>query len=169
MTAQIVIAEPDPTWPDAYSQLAKRIRASLGDTAVTVEHVGSTSVPGLAAKPIVDVLLLVADSTAEYAYVPALESAAFRFHLREPDWFEHRLLKGTDIAANVHVFSVGCQEADRMIAFRDHLRADESDRLLYEATKRALATGEWETVQDYADAKTDVVRAILARSTELRW
>ena len=165
MGAQIVLMDPDPQWPVAYAELAARIRAALGTTAVVVEHVGSTSVPGLAAKPIIDVLLLVPDSTDEGAYVPALESAGFAFHLREPDWFEHRLLKGTDIAANVHVFTVGCDEADRMLAFRDHLRVEADDRALYEVTKRRLAAGEWETVQDYADAKSEVVRSILARTT----
>jgi GrpB-like predicted nucleotidyltransferase (UPF0157 family) len=164
MASPIVLVDPDPAWPVAYATLAERIRGALGPNAVTLEHVGSTSVPGLAAKPIIDVLLLVPDSTAEEDYVPALESAGFAFHLREPDWFEHRLLKGTDIAANLHVFSVGCEEADRMLAFRDHLRVDPVDRGLYETTKRRLAAQEWQTVQDYADAKTDVVRAILTRS-----
>lgn len=159
----IVLVEHDPAWAAQFQQVADCLVAALGDTALAVEHAGSTSVPGLAAKPIIDVVLVVPDTTDEDAYVPALEGAGFTFGFREPDWFEHRLLRGTDPAVNLHVFSIGCPEVDAMIAFRDHLRTHPQDRDRYERTKRELARRDWASVQEYADAKTDIVRSIQSR------
>jgi GrpB-like predicted nucleotidyltransferase (UPF0157 family) len=162
--APIHLADPDPTWPEQYAEQAARIRAALGDRVLLLEHAGSTSVPGLPAKPVIDILLLVADPADEAAYVPDLEAAGFMLHLREPGWHEHRLLRGTDPAVNLHVFAAGSPEAERMLLFRDRLRArpDELDR--YARAKRELAAREWAAVQDYADAKSDVVEAIIARA-----
>ncbi len=166
MTVTIHLADPDPAWAEQYRHEERRILAALGDIALTgVEHVGSTSVPQLAAKPIVDILLLVPDSRDELAYVPSLIAIGHAFERREPHWHEHRLLRASDPAVNLHVFSVGDPEAARMVLFRDHLRRDETDRLLYESTKRQLTQQQWTSVQHYADAKTPVVSAILARAT----
>jgi GrpB-like predicted nucleotidyltransferase (UPF0157 family) len=129
-----------------------------------IEHAGSTSVPGLAAKPIIDIVLAVADSADEEAYVPALESAGYELRIREPDWYQHRLLRGPANAINLHVFSSGCPEIRRMLAFRDWLRDNADDHQLYERTKRALAQQEWSQVQDYADAKTPTIEEILTRA-----
>lgn len=160
----IALAEYDPGWPALFEREAARIRGALGDRALLVEHAGSTSVPGLAAKPIVDIVLAVPDSSDEGAYVPALEAAGYALRIREPDWYEHRVFRGPDTDINLHVFSRGCEEIDRMLAFRDHLRTNDADRALYERTKRELAAREWEFVQDYADAKTEVVEEIVARA-----
>ncbi|MFT3852696.1 MAG: GrpB family protein [Ilumatobacteraceae bacterium] len=162
--APVLLADPDPAWADAFAAEAARLRGALGERALAVEHVGSTSVPGLAAKPIVDIVLVVADTTDEAAYVPDMEAAGYVLHLREPDWFEHRLFKRFDVDVNLHAFPDGCPEVDRMLAFRDHLRADDADRRLYEDTKRALAVRRWRYVQDYADAKSDVVAEIMGRA-----
>jgi GrpB-like predicted nucleotidyltransferase (UPF0157 family) len=162
--APVELADYDPRWPKLFGREEERIRGALGDTAIRVEHVGSTSVPGLAAKPVIDIVLAVPDSADEDAYVPALEAAGYVLRIREPDWFEHRLLKGPETAVNLHVFSTGCPEIERMVGFRDHLRADERDRELYERTKRELAGRRWEHVQHYADAKGDVVEQIVARA-----
>ena len=162
--ATIQLAEYDPEWPRLFEREATRIRAALGSKAVQVEHVGSTSVPGLAAKPLIDIILVVADSSAEDAYVPELESAGYTLRIREPDWYEHRLFKGPDTNVNVHTFSEGCEEVGRMLAFRDWLRAHDDDRELYESAKRELASREWRYVQNYADAKSDVVQEINARA-----
>jgi GrpB-like predicted nucleotidyltransferase (UPF0157 family) len=163
--APIVLADYDPEWPRLFAREAARIRSVLGDTALRVEHVGSTSVPGLAAKPIIDVLLVVPDSADEPSYVPALEAAGYVLRIREPDWFEHRLLKGPDTDVNLHVFGAGTEEIDRMLRFRDHLRASDDDRDHYARTKRELARRTWRHVQHYADAKTAVVGKIMARAT----
>jgi GrpB-like predicted nucleotidyltransferase (UPF0157 family) len=162
--ATIHLAEYDPAWPALFEREAERIRAALGPKALRIEHVGSTSVPGLAAKPVLDVDLVVADSSDEDAYVPELEAAGYVLHIREPDWFEHRLFKGPDTNVNLHTFSEGCEEVDRMVAFRDWLRAHDDDRERYLAAKRELAAREWKYVQNYADAKSQVVAEILTRA-----
>jgi GrpB-like predicted nucleotidyltransferase (UPF0157 family) len=159
----IYLAEHDEAWAELFEREARRIRGALGAAAQTVEHVGSTSVPGLAAKPIIDIVVTVADSADEAAYVPALENAGYVLRIREPDWFEHRLFKGPDTETNVHVFSVGCIEVQRMLSFRDHLRVNGDDRELYERTKRELAARRWKYVQHYANAKSEVVGDIMIR------
>jgi len=156
--------EYDPRWPALFDREAARIRAVLGAAAVRVEHVGSTSVPGLAAKPIIDMLLAVPDSADEPAYVPALEDAGYVLSIREPDWFEHRLFKGPDTDINLHVFTVGSAEIDQMLMFRDWLRADEADRDAYLRVKRDLAERTWRHVQHYADSKTAIVQQVMARA-----
>ena len=163
-SGRIELVEYDPAWPRQYEAVAARIRSALGDTAIVLEHGGSTSVPGLAAKPVIDVVLGVPESTDETAYVAALEAAGFEFAIREPEWYEHRLFRGTDPRVNLHTFSADCEEIGRMLAFRDSLRTHPEDRELYEREKRRLAAQTWTTVQDYADAKTDVVREIVGRA-----
>lgn len=160
----IALSEYDPEWPRLFEREADRIPALLGGTALRIEHVGSTSVPGLAAKPIIDMLLVVPDSADEDSYLPALTAAGYVLRVREPDWFEHRVLKGPDADINLHVFGAGAAEVDRMLRFRDRLRADEADRVRYESVKRELARRTWRHVQHYADAKSDVVRDIIARA-----
>lgn len=163
-SGQINLVEYDPTWPAQYDAVAARIRGAIGDTALLLEHAGSTSVPGIAAKNQIDVVLGVPDSTDEAAYVPALEAAGFEFAIREPEWFEHRLFRGRDPKVNLHVYSADCKEIGRMIAFRDWLRTHPDDRELYEREKRRLAERHWDTVQDYADAKTEVISEIVGRA-----
>lgn len=160
----IVIADYDPDWPRLFQREAERVRAALGDRVVLLEHVGSTSVPDLAAKPRIDILLVVPNSADEALYVPALEAVGYGLRIREPDWYEHRVFKGPDTDINLHVFSAGCVEIERMILFRDWLRSHESERVLYERTKRDLASREWKYVQHYADAKTAVVEMIIAQA-----
>jgi GrpB-like predicted nucleotidyltransferase (UPF0157 family) len=162
--APVTLAEYDPAWPALFERERRRIVAALGATAVRVEHTGSTSVPGLAAKPLIDITLVVPDSADEPAYVPQLEAAGYVLRIREPGWHEHRLLRGPDTDVNVHVFSAGSVEIERMVGFRDWLRTHDDDRELYERTKRELAARTWRHVQHYADAKTAVVEAIAARA-----
>lgn len=164
LTGPIEIADYDAAWPLLYEREAARIRSALGERAQRIEHVGSTSVPGLPAKPIIDIVLEVADSSDEAAYVPNLQAAGYRLRGREPDWFEHRFLKGPDTDVNLHTFSAGCSEVDRMIRFRDWLRTNAADRELYVRTKRNLAARRWTYMQQYADAKTAIVKEILARA-----
>jgi GrpB-like predicted nucleotidyltransferase (UPF0157 family) len=160
----IELAAYDPAWPELYEREAEKIHAALGDRALVLEHAGSTSVPGLAAKPIIDIVLAVRDSADESDYVPALERAGYVLTIREPDWHQHRLLKGSHPVVNLHVFSKGSPEVERMLVFRDRLRANRDDRELYEAAKRDLAQRTWTYTQDYADAKTEVVENIIARA-----
>lgn len=166
LAGKIVIVDYDPRWPEQYATEARKIRGALGARALLLEHVGSTSVPNLAAKPILDIVLVVADSADEASYVPALEQTGYVLRNREPAWYEHRVLKGVEPTVNLHVFSPGCPETERMVRMRDWLRTHEDDRALYEKTKRELAQRTWKYVQNYADAKTAVGEAILARAIQ---
>jgi GrpB-like predicted nucleotidyltransferase (UPF0157 family) len=165
VTGRLVVIRPyDPEWPALFEHERLCILGALGNVAVRVEHTGSTAVPGLGAKPKIDITLAVPDATDEAAYVPALETTGYRFFLREPDWHEHRLLVRDEPQVNLHVFTVGCSEIDQMTHFRDWLRAHPDDRVLYERVKRELAEHDWAAVQDYADAKTDIVSEIKRRA-----
>ena len=161
----IVIADYDPAWPRRFGREEAKIRGALGPAALSIEHVGSTSVPGLAAKPIIDILLVVADSGDEGAYLPALEEAGYVLRVREPDFEEHRMVRTPEKDVHVHIFSPGAREGERLLLLRDHLRHNEEDRGLYAGTKRELATRDWPSMQNYADAKTDVVEDILTRAS----
>lgn len=163
-SGRILIVDYDPQWPGVFEREADRIRAVLGRRALRIEHTGSTSVPGLVAKPVIDVLLVVTDSGDEDTYLPALEAAGYLLRIRETNWHEHRMFKGPDAEINLHAFSFGCPEIDRMLMFRDWLRSNATDRDLYARTKRALANQEWKYVQNYADAKTIVIEEIIARA-----
>jgi GrpB-like predicted nucleotidyltransferase (UPF0157 family) len=160
----IRIVEYDPEWPHVFEVEAARVRAILGSRVLSLVHVGSTSVPGLAAKPRIDMLLVVENSADEASFVSDLEAAGYQLKIREPDWYEHRLFKGPAADINLHVFSVGCAEIERMLLFRDWLTEHADDRNLYGSTKRVLAERQWKYSQNYADAKTEVVEEILARA-----
>jgi GrpB-like predicted nucleotidyltransferase (UPF0157 family) len=158
------LAEYDPGWPGQYEEQAAGIRSALGDRVLLLEHIGSTSVPGLAAKPVIDILLVVADPAEEDAYVPPLGQAGYRLVIREPDWYQHRLLNDAEARVNLHVHPPDSPEIARNLRFRDRLRTDRADRELYEHTKRELAAGDWTYMQQYADAKGEVVEAIMRRA-----
>jgi len=166
LTAKIQVVDYDAGWPEQFERETARIRAALGELALRIEHTGSTSVPGLPAKPVIDILLVVADSANEAAYLPALESAGYVLRIREPEWYEHRMLNAVETQVNLHVLSDGCPEIDKMLCFRDWLRSNPADRDFYARTKLALAEKDWKYVQNYADAKTAVIEEILMRA---RW
>jgi GrpB-like predicted nucleotidyltransferase (UPF0157 family) len=163
-SGRISIVDYDPQWPALFRREADRIRNVLEDRALRVEHVGSTSVPDLVAKPVIDILLVVTDSADEDAYAPSLEAAGYLLRIREINWYDHRMFNGPDTEVNLHVFSSGCPEIDRMVMFRDWLRSNAADRDLYARTKVDLAKKEWTDVQNYADAKTPVVEEMIARA-----
>ena len=149
----IEVVDYDPSWPSAYDTLRSRILHALGDAVLCVEHVGSTSVPGLAAKPVIDIDLTVADSGEEAAWLPALEGLGMELTVREPEWEQHRCLRVEEPRGNVHVWSPGSIEAQRHIAFRDWLREHPSDRDDYARTKRAVAAEGHTDVMAYNNAK----------------
>lgn len=164
LNSPIELQPYNPQWPSMYATLEAQIRAALGDKILLLEHAGSTSVPGLSAKPVIDIVLAVSDSADESAYVPPLERAGYVLRIREPDWYEHRMFKPPVIEGNLHVFSPGCEEIDRMLEFRDWLRINEADRKLYDRKKQELAARTWTYMANYADAKSEIVNEILARA-----
>ncbi|MDQ1616386.1 MAG: hypothetical protein QOJ60_2325 [Actinomycetota bacterium] len=160
----VLLAEPEAAWLRTGEELIARIRAAIGDTAQELEHVGSTSIPGLPAKPVIDLVLGVPDPSDEPAYVQAVEELGYELHLREPEWHEHRLLKHTDPTVNLHVFAADSGEIERMVGFRDWLRTHPEDFALYLDAKHELSGRTWRWVQDYADAKGQVVELIMQRA-----
>ena len=161
----VTLVEWDPEWAERFEREAVRIRSALGAVARRVEHIGSTSVAGLAAKPVVDILLTVADPDAEAGYVPALEAAGYVLRVREP---RHRMLRTPDLGVHLHVYADDDPECERVLVFRDRLRSDAGDRAAYERLKRELAPRDWADRQDYADAKGELVEAIIGRGRSAR-
>lgn len=166
--APIRVVEYDAAWPAQFEAVAAGIRAALGPDALSIEHVGSTSVPGLPAKPVIDVDLTVADSARERDYVPALEAAGYRLRIREPEWHEHRCLvrdnPGDILQVNLHVFGPGCPETERHRMFRDWLRANPADLAEYRDAKVAAAgASPLQRVTTYNQREQPVIRAIYDR------
>lgn len=163
--ASIVVADYDDAWPARFEVLADRVRRALGPRVRCLEHIGSTSVPGLAAKPIIDMLLIVDDVHDEAAFVPPLEGAGFELRVREPD---HRMLRTPHRDTHLHVYAPGRAQARDYLDLRDWLRVSSDDCTLYANVKRHLAQKQWNDMNDYADAKTDIVLDILARARTWR-
>ena len=161
---EIKIVDYDLEWPKKFEAHARIIADALGGFALRIEHIGSTSVPGLAAKPIIDILVVVPDSADESVYLSQLEAAGYVLRVREPDWNEHRMFRTSGEDVHVHVYSAGCPEIERNLTFRDCLRRNVTDRSRYERTKRELAAKEWSDMNAYAGAKTEVIESILAQS-----
>jgi GrpB-like predicted nucleotidyltransferase (UPF0157 family) len=157
----VTLAEWDPAWSGRFERERDRIRQALGEVARRVEHIGSTSVPELAAKPIVDILVTVPDVDDERAFGQSLVSAGYVLRVREPG---HRLFRTRDAGVHVHVLADSDPEADRYLMFRDHLRSSAEDRIAYERLKRQLAPRDWHEIGQYAEAKGPLIEAILARA-----
>jgi GrpB-like predicted nucleotidyltransferase (UPF0157 family) len=158
---EIVIVDYDPEWPRRFDAQRERIAGAIGDRALRIEHIGSTAVPDLGAKPIIDVLVTVADVTDEASYGPALEAAGYELRVSEP---EHRMFRTPAHDVHVHVWRDGDPEVYRHLAFRDRLHESAADRGEYERLKRSLAEREWIDMNHYANAKGPLVEAILTRA-----
>jgi GrpB-like predicted nucleotidyltransferase (UPF0157 family) len=159
----IVIEVYDPAWADRFTAARSLLGEVLGSLVINVEHVGSTSVPGLAAKPIIDIDLLIDETTDESRYIPALERAGYQLVLREPWWYGHRMLVSPEADINLHVWPLDAPEPIRHRLFRDWLRSHPEDRELYATTKRRIARDTAHQPGDYSLAKNDVIDEIFAR------
>jgi GrpB-like predicted nucleotidyltransferase (UPF0157 family) len=155
----------DGRWASTYLDHQRRIRAALPAVAIDIQHIGSTSVPGLAAKPIIDIVVTVDDITAEEDYLDALLAAGYQLRVREPG---HRLVRTPARDVHVHLYERDDPAVDDYLLLRDHLRSDADDRALYESTKRTLLGTRWDDMNDYAEAKTDVILALKARARAAR-
>lgn len=159
---EIKIVEYDPSWPPQFEAHAATISEALHNITVRIEHIGSTSVPGLAAKPIIDILVAIEDSADESTFLPQLQAAGYVLRVREPDWNEHRMFRNPERDVHIHIYSDGCPEIQRNLTFRDRLRTNSDDRIRYENAKRELAAKDWPDMNEYAEAKTGVIESILA-------
>lgn len=166
----IEIANYNPSWVATFDRERRRISAALGGSAVRIDHVGSTAVAGLAAKPIVDVQISVRDAEEDLAYLPRLEASGYQLRVRSPG---HRMLRTPALDVHVHACAVGSAWERQHLLFRDWLRRAPDDRVLYEATKRKLAQRDWPDMNAYADAKGAVIGEITVRAEawarESRW
>jgi GrpB-like predicted nucleotidyltransferase (UPF0157 family) len=154
-----VVVTYDDGWPRRFAAHRDRIVAALRGRARVVEHIGSTSVPGLAAKDVVDVLVGVDDPDDECAYLPDLVAAGYELRVREPG---HRALRETTgPRVNLHCYTPDDDEVAKYRLLRDHLRTHPDARRDYEATKRALAGREWPDMNHYAEAKGPMIRRLL--------
>jgi GrpB-like predicted nucleotidyltransferase (UPF0157 family) len=171
----VEIVEPDPTWPEVFEVQKQRITAALGAIAVNIQHVGSTSVPGLPAKPVIDIDLTVADIHDESAYVLALEKSGFQFLFREIPWDNHRFFADYEPFVNLHVWGHDSAELVRHRLFRDRLRRNAADREAYGRIKREASRATKEAgdgVAEYNERKGEVIRGILKSAYEdegLEW
>jgi GrpB-like predicted nucleotidyltransferase (UPF0157 family) len=159
------VVDYDSRWPELFAEHRDRVLEALRAEHVDVEHIGSTSVPGLAAKPIIDIVVAVDDITAEEDYLEQLLTAGYLLRVREPG---HRLVRTPDRDVHVHVYEKGAEAVEKYLRLRDHLRTDADDRELYASTKRALIGQGFDDMNAYSDAKTDVIAGILERAAQTK-
>ena len=153
----VFIAEYNPRWPARFDRERSQVRDALGAAALRIEHIGSTAVPGLAAKPIIDLLVTVEDPDADPTFVPAMESAGYELRVREPG---HRMFRTPARDVHVHFWNSESPEVERYLAFRERLRRSADDRLAYERLKRELATRDWTDMNEYAHAKGGLITGV---------
>ena len=162
-----VIAPYDPAWPGLFEEESARIEAALGDQVTRVEHVGSTAVPGLGAKPVVDIQVSVRSMVPRTAYTDALVKLGYRWAL-DP-WTDEHEFFSRDVnggrAFHVHVCGQGSEWEQRHVSFRDWLRDHPQDATAYERLKRDLAERHPRDPYTYTDEKSAFIREIEARAT----
>jgi len=163
----IEIVSYNPDWPRQFQRHAARIAETLGDTARQIEHIGSTSVEGLGAKPIIDILVVMDDPANEDLYLPQMLAAGYELRVREPDFEEHRMFRTPERDVHVHFYPAGSGEIDRYLAFRDFLRANPDCGERYEALKRKLSAADWADMNEYANAKTDFIKGVIRADISL--
>jgi len=159
------LQDHDGRWATGYLEQRRRILRALAGQTIEVEHIGSTSVPGLASKPILDIVVVVPDITAEENYLDGLLQSGYQLRTREPG---HRLVRTPERDVQVHIYEHGDLAVSDYLLLRDHLRSDATDRALYENVKRALMAQHWDDTNDYANAKNDVIAAIKERARAAR-
>jgi GrpB-like predicted nucleotidyltransferase (UPF0157 family) len=161
----VTLVKCDPMWPTQFEALRAELAGTLGPLATGIEHVGSTAVPHLAAKPIIDVLVTVESIDPDEIYAAPLAAIGYELRVREPG---HRMFRPATRDVHVHVWAEGSQEAEDYVLLRNRLRASPADRDAYEALKRELARHDWPDVNYYAEAKSPMVRELLARARAAR-
>jgi len=159
----IVIVDYDASWPERFVAHRDRVARALGPMACSIEHIGSTAVPGLGAKPIIDLLVAVKDPDEESVMVPAMTAAGYQLRVREPG---HRMFRTPERDVHIHVWQDTDPEIARHVKFRDRLRASAEDRAAYERLKRKLATKRWDDMNQYADVKSQLIEQILSRAID---
>lgn len=158
---EIQLVPYDPSWPEKFKSEQQKITTALGARALRVDHIGSTSIRGLIAKPIIDIQLSVDDPDNEGEYLPELEQQGYVLRLRQKG---HRMVRTPELDFQVHICKTGSDWERRHLLFRDWLRHDKDDRRAYADLKERLAKQDWETMNHYADAKGKVIRELTKRA-----
>jgi GrpB-like predicted nucleotidyltransferase (UPF0157 family) len=158
----IELVPNDPAWAGHFARLSRDIRSALGSRLIAVEHVGSTAIPGLPAKPIIDIDATIYNPADESGYRDVLEGLGFALTIREPEWHQHRMFKLSDPRTNLHIYADNCSLPMRDVAFRDLLRNDRQAALAYSELKRELSSQEWSSSQHYAEGKSELIIDLLS-------
>ena len=165
---EVRLVPSDPGWPSAFERLAAQLQATLGDTVVAVEHVGSTAVPGLIAKPILDIALGVAPGVDPVQVIGALQPLGYQFRGDKGDEGGMLLVKEDRPAhrvAHLHLVGYGDQQWRRWVAVRDRLRVDPAARAAYAQLKRRLAAQYPGDRSAYTAGKEAFIAQLLAEET----
>jgi GrpB-like predicted nucleotidyltransferase (UPF0157 family) len=157
----IRIVDYDPAWPRRFARERERIAGALGPVARRIDHIGSTAVPGLAAKAIVDIQVSVPDVEDEPSFLAALLAAGYRHRVREPG---HQMVRTPERDVHVHICTSGGEWERRHLLLRDWLRRDPADREAYQRRKRELARQDWADMNDYAAAKGPLIAELTRRA-----
>jgi GrpB-like predicted nucleotidyltransferase (UPF0157 family) len=158
----VALVGPTQEWAEMFAEIRTRLAAALGSTALRIEHVGSTSIPGIAAKPVIDVEISVADIEDEAAFVPQIEALGWVLRSREQGHRYFRDPAGTPRRVQVHVCQVGSKWEREHLLFRDYLRTHPERARAYEDLKRA-ASKRYETNRlAYTEAKGPFIEETLS-------
>lgn len=154
------VEEYNPHWKELFSEHATKLRELLGDEIISIEHVGSTSIPGMIAKPNIDIMVIVPDITKIARYREKMEEAGFIAHGDyshiDEEYFTEDLPSGERVTS-VHVFQIGNPEIKRHIDFRDYLTANQEARDRYIQTKKDLYAENRDHYRAYDDGKRNII------------
>ena len=157
---KVKLSEYNPEWVQLFREEKERIAEKLGNKIVTIEHIGSTSVSGLGAKPIVDILLGVRKISDADEFIPKMEELGYEYRNHFENVMPYRRYFTKPEHYHVHTVEVTSEFWRRHLLFRDYLRAHDDKRNEYNKLKKELAEREWNDVNDYAYAKTDFIKKI---------
>ena len=168
MADRVIIVPYGAEWPKLFAELGSRLRGALGEVAVRIDHIGSTAVPGLAAKPIVDVQVSVASFEPLDAYRVPLERAGYIFRAGNPDRTKRYFREPPcERRTHIHVRRAGSWSEQFSLLFRDYLRTHPEDAAQYAETKHALADRHGDDRVGYTDAKAPFIWDVMTRAD--RW
>lgn len=167
----VEVVPHDPRWRQAFQAEAKRVAAALGENAVAIHHVGSTAIPGIYAKPVIDLLVEVRDVTEADGRSPAMESLGYQvmgeFGIPGRRYFRKDDQEGTR-THHIHAFQAGSGEVERHLAFRDYLIAHPEDAQRYSELKRKLASEHPQSMDAYMDGKDGFIKEMERRAAQWR-
>jgi GrpB-like predicted nucleotidyltransferase (UPF0157 family) len=159
---ELIFSPYSDEWPVIFENESQKIANALGADALRIDHIGSTSIQGLLAKPVIDIQLSVKDPDSESSYLPMLEDVGYQLRVREQG---HRMLRAFEpMVIQIHVCQTGSGWERRHLLFRDWLRQNEEDKNAYARLKVSLQKIDWETLDDYADAKGPIIAEITERA-----